>query len=82
MRYMQTMTDGERVTVTKPCLACDEAATVEVDRTQFDLFLAGMKAQDAFPDLPRDEREILISGTHPDCWERMFGGEDSEGGKR
>jgi hypothetical protein len=28
--------------------------------------------QDAFPNLSKGDREILISGTHSDCWDKAF----------
>jgi hypothetical protein len=28
---------------------------------------------DAFPELPREEREFLISGTSPEGWNKLFG---------
>ena len=32
--------------------------------------------QNALPELTADERELLISGTCPSCWDRMFGDYD------
>ena len=29
--------------------------------------------QDVLPDVEPARRELLISGTHPDCWARAFG---------
>jgi hypothetical protein len=34
----------------------------------------GALAQDAFPYLSADDRELLISGICPTCWEKSFGG--------
>ena len=34
--------------------------------------------QDIFPYLTSEERELLLSHTCPDCWKRLFGGEDDE----
>jgi hypothetical protein len=31
-----------------------------------------MLIQDVFPELNADEREFMISGTHPACWDEMF----------
>lgn len=28
--------------------------------------------QDALPNLSADERELLLTGTHPECWNAMF----------
>lgn len=38
----------------------------------------GISAQDAFPYLDREKREMIISGICPDCWDEMFGDEDDE----
>ena len=38
----------------------------------------GKHAQDAFPYLSAVEREALISGICPTCWDKMFGEEDEE----
>lgn len=32
----------------------------------------GKEIQRALPDLTDDEREMLISGIHPECWDIMF----------
>lgn len=37
---------------------------------------AGEPIQVALPDRPSDFREMLITGTHPECWNRIFGEED------
>jgi hypothetical protein len=36
----------------------------------------GELIQNALPELTADERELLISGTCPSCWDRMFGDYD------
>jgi hypothetical protein len=42
-------------------------------------FERGVTAREAFPELPKEEREFLISGTSPSGWRKLFGGaEDSE----
>jgi hypothetical protein len=35
-------------------------------------------AQEAFPYLDADQRELLISQTCPTCWEAMFGQDDAD----
>jgi len=34
--------------------------------------------QDAFPYLSTGEREQIMTGTHPECWEKMFPEEDED----
>jgi hypothetical protein len=41
-----------------------------------DAYKGGALMQNAFPFLSPDEREFLISGTTPEEWATMFGGED------
>lgn len=65
------------VTVTcKPCFACGEQATVEVAEDGYRRWQAGAFVQVAFPEMPKEQRELLVSGIHPACWERLFGSEE------
>jgi hypothetical protein len=36
----------------------------------------GFHIQDVFPELTKDEREFLISGTTPEEWDEIFKGEE------
>jgi hypothetical protein len=38
----------------------------------------GAKVQDAFPTLSPALREQIITGTHPACWDEIFGDEDED----
>ena len=62
------------------CPFCGHAHEVEVNEMDYWDWQDGELAQNAFPYLSADEREMLISGICPDCWERTFGGyeEDEE----
>ena len=65
------------MTVTTPrCAVCKKHGQVEVDEQGWALWQTGTYIQHAFPDLDDDQRELLISGTHAHCWERLFGGDD------
>jgi hypothetical protein len=33
--------------------------------------------QDALPSLDADQRELLMTGTHAHCWEKMWGPDDA-----
>lgn len=58
---------------TKPCPVCGLTSDVEVDPNGFQEWKAGALIQKALPGLTPDERELLISGTHPACWEKLWG---------
>jgi hypothetical protein len=64
----------------KPCLACKEYEVWSLDREAVVRWQKGDLIQDCFPDMSASDREILISGTHPACWDKLFPeeGEDDE----
>jgi len=63
---------------TKRCMYCKQTSRVELDTARLKAWRDGMLIQKAFPDMDADTREVLISGTHPGCWNRMFPPEDEE----
>ena len=63
--------DGGVIT-TPPCPRCGERGEVPCEfPQQYYYWLDGMFVQDAFPNMTIDQREQLISGYHPDCWNQM-----------
>lgn len=55
------------------CPICGEYSIITVDKEDFLAWQKGtLLAQEAFPYLNVEDREMLISGICPDCWERMF----------
>lgn len=58
------------LTVTTPvCIVCGKASEVVVDRAAHAAWKAGQLIQVSFPDWTNDKRELLVTGTHPDCWD-------------
>ena len=56
------------------CPFCGVVRTVTVDAIDYLAWEVGdALAQNAFPYLSADEREMLISGICPSCWEKTFG---------
>lgn len=68
----------KEVCIVTRCPFCGRGNEVEVNEADYFDWDDGMKAQDAFPYLSANEREMLISGICPTCWERTFGGDDAE----
>lgn len=62
--------------VTKQCPYCGLDNGVEVDEEAYERWRAGAFVQDAFPNLSPNQREALITGIHPKCWNKMFGEDD------
>jgi hypothetical protein len=62
---------------TKTCCVCNEYEVWSLDRAAVTSWQEGENIQRAFPDMSVEDREILISGTHPACWDKLFPEEDS-----
>lgn len=61
------------ITWSDTCVACGKPAEVAgLDPGAVNLWRDGMFIQDAFPQLSDDEREILISGMHGDCYDWWY----------
>jgi len=63
---------------TQECPMCHEESLVEMTAEQYSKFRhpSGPHIQEIFPEKSAGERELLITGTHPACWEKMFGEEE------
>jgi hypothetical protein len=69
------MGDTQMVTVVcRPCAVCGKQAEVSMTADQFGRWLAGEHVQNVLPSMPAPERELLISGTHPACWNKLYKG--------
>jgi len=64
---------------TPTCRMCGKRGVLDdVDAESYRLWrFAGMNIVDAFPEFDADQRELLISGTHAHCWEKMWEGRDA-----
>lgn len=61
------------ITVTCPrCIMCGTASHMRVPVTGWIKRMDGEAIQVAFPHMRKDLREMLISGTHPVCWDTMM----------
>ena len=54
------------------CNICGEEFDVDVFSDDYLSWLDGELAQNAFPYLAPEARELLISGICPQCWKNMF----------
>jgi hypothetical protein len=61
-------------------MCCGKQTLVELEPEKLARWQAGELVQNVWPEKTSDERELLITGTHPECWQEMFGSlEDSDG---
>lgn len=66
------------VCVVTQCPFCGRGNEVEVNEEDYWDYEDGMKAAEAFPYLSASEREMLISGICPKCWDSMLPPEPEE----
>jgi hypothetical protein len=63
--------------VSRACMECGQVSIVEVNADALKAWKSGqIPIEQAFPNMNADEREVLITGTHSECWTKMFGEED------
>lgn len=68
----------QKINLETYCPICHQFHYVEVNERDFYAWQDGALAQDVFPYLSTNEREMLISGICPDCWGKMFGEEEEK----
>lgn len=57
-------------------MVCNQSEKLLLDEEALIKWHYGMFIQEAFPDLTPAERELIMTGTHNDCFEMLF--EDME----
>ena len=57
-----------KLIITRNCPFCNASQTKEFDEEQFRKYEAGTRIQDAMPNVSADDREFLITGICPKCW--------------
>ncbi len=68
------LTDNKVCCITT-CPMCRIENRVELTEKQFQDWQAGGLIQRVAPNLTADQRELLISGICPKCWDRVWNGE-------
>lgn len=64
---------------TKRCTHCKEITLFALTKDEYErLFIKNEFIHVVFPHLTAEEREVMISGTHPKCWDEMFGDWDED----
>jgi hypothetical protein len=67
------------IKVTTPkCMFCKKTTELEVDEFKLKLFIRGESVQSMWPEWNADQRELLLTGTHPECWDAMLPPEDED----
>lgn len=62
---------------TPECLLCHKESEVRLPREAAMQIMRGVPIQHAWPEASPEKRELIITGTHPKCWDQLtYGGED------
>lgn len=64
--------DEGLVVLTPICPECGKQHFLGMTMDDFRAYAAERMADEVFPDEPPEIRELLISGTCPECWNKMF----------
>ena len=68
---------AQKIKVTTQCPMCGRKHDIVVDAEAYTNWRTGKGLiQECFPDMSAEEREMLITGTCPECWNDMFSDED------
>lgn len=65
---------------TARCIVCNETSQITVASGDLFRWRCGAFVQDVWPQWTPAERERMITGTHPACWDEMFGDDDDDDG--
>lgn len=74
MADIMTVTNDETgiVNVTVKCENCPVMMNFNTTKEKWARWKGGELIQRVFPDLTPEQREMIISGTCPICWNKMF----------
>ena len=75
-RKEERMTDPLDLELELECKYCDYEEVITVAEADYIAWHNGKFIQDAFPFLTAGQRELMISNTCDDCWNRFFPDDD------
>ena len=65
------------ITIRRPCPFCGKVNEIVVPKDGYVRWVDGELIQKALPTLSDEEREMLLSGICPPCWDEAFGGPEA-----
>lgn len=61
---------------TPTCVVCNNTGIVELSAADYALLQSDAPIQCSLAHISADIREQIITGTHPECWNKLFADED------
>ena len=63
----------EKLSVTTPpCMGCGSTTEMLLEADKVRRYTRGEFVQKIWPELSTSERELIMTGTHSECWDKMF----------
>jgi len=56
----------------QPCIVCSNKTCIDVPAQGIFWYNQGKLIQECFPELPKEDRELLITGTHDECFNSLY----------
>ncbi|MCU1326627.1 MAG: hypothetical protein JWN34_1997 [Bryobacterales bacterium] len=72
-----SLPDGTTI-ISATCVDCNQAKQFTVPSASYDAWANGAHIQDAMPEVPEGERELLISGICGTCFDALFADDDED----
>lgn len=63
---------GKFIQISIKCRCCGKEHILNVANDEYNAYMNGALVQNAFPTLPPEYRELLISGLCENCWDKVF----------
>lgn len=63
---------GQTTIIRTTCVYCLANSYIEVETEKYERWRGGEFVQHVWPEMSAGDRELLISGTHSDCFDEMF----------
>ena len=60
------------VVTTPPCPLCHKTSIVRLWSEAYARWISGELIQDVWPSMSAEDRELLMTGTHSICWNKMW----------
>ena len=76
---IQDVSDLSRYVLIRDCIICHEDSRITIPGQGLYDWEHGKLIQNAFPELTADQREIIMTGIHPPCWDLTMKDEDEDG---
>jgi len=71
---MNLWIDEDRMVLVRSqqCIWCGGTSLLRLNSDDLTRWIRGAYVQDVWPEKTPEQREVIMTGTHPYCWDEMF----------